>query len=76
MPYHCMSIDNSARFQPTHYNHYFKEGKRPIAHIIPLPLYPITAQCKQTAVNIKCSKIKKKENNARITHIETALINT
>lgn len=58
VPYHCMSDDNSARLQPTHYNHYFKEGKRPMAHILSLPLYPVTARCKQTkttVVNMKCS---------------------
>lgn len=62
MPYHCMSDDYSARLQPTHYNHYFKEGKKPIAHILSLPLYPVTARCKQTktpAVNMKYSTIQK-----------------
>lgn len=60
--YHCTSDDNSARLQPTHYNHYFKEGKRPMAHILSLPLYPVTERCKQTkttVVNMKCSTVRK-----------------
>lgn len=43
VPYHWASDDNSARLQPTHYNHYFKQRKGPIAHILSLPLYPVTA---------------------------------
>lgn len=60
VPYHCMSVDNSARLQPAHYNHYFK-GKRPIAHILSLPLYHVTAPrelTKPTVVNMKCSTIQ------------------
>lgn len=75
MPYHFMLDDNSARHQPTHYNHYFKEGKRPTAHILSLPLRPVTVRCKQTktaVVDTKCSTIqknKKRHNYQKRNHM-------
>lgn len=67
-PYHCMSDDNSARLQTTHYNHYFKEGKRPMAHILSLPLYPVTVWRKQTKTTVVNAK---KQNNPEIKNAMT-----
>lgn len=49
MPYHCMSGDNSTRLRPTNYKYYFKEEKRPAAHICHChELYPHPAWCRHT----------------------------
>lgn len=49
LPYHCMSGDNSTRLRPTNYKYYFKEEKRPAAHICHChELYPHPAWCRHT----------------------------